>query len=65
MYRPTKTMTDNVENCTSRLPCGLCMVMQSPCPYYFPSNTEITCRQSSANLESIAYTETSSTSATY
>ena len=34
-------MTFN-EPCANRLPCGLCMLMHSPCPYAV-QKTEVTC----------------------
>lgn len=42
------TPNENVENCGSRLPCGLCMITQSPCPMqihtFYPTCTASTVR---------------------
>ena len=42
MLKMPETMSNSIVSCGSRLPCGLCMVTQQPCPYYWPKQ-EITC----------------------
>ena len=37
-------------NCGSRLPCGLCMITQNPCPYFGNGQYEITCNNSGTHL---------------
>lgn len=40
------------ESCGSRLPCGLCMITNQPCPYALTwGRTEITCVSNSYKVE--------------
>ena len=51
MTETTITFPNAVESCGSRLPYGLCLITNNPCPYVMQSLTwngpEITCNSSS------------------
>ena len=48
-YAPPKGNTVNtsvyrsVDSCGYRLPCGLCLMMEKPCPMQRVTNSEVTC----------------------
>ena len=57
MDETTITVPNASESCGSRLPCGLCLITNKPCPYVMQSVTwngpEITCISSGQQSDTV------------
>ena len=47
----TVGMYSNADNCGSRLPCGLCLITNQPCPMYFRKFNGPTCSTTISNAQ--------------